>query len=205
MRSWMGRHSRLTRSRRPTAAPRYTRRVAWTRGPHHGRQPRRVRLPGRRVEHDAAQRVGCGLAGRVWTRRRWTSTSIRTKGSTTHPRTSVHADLVLNRSHRAHEILLLEATASSGGRLLFLVRGKKQFNLIDGTQGSTPPEFVFAFDEAGSARTRATGLAFNEHWFYSENAFIGCGPNPGVVRPDQACLPAIRRILGPKALPPCAS
>jgi ABC-type transport system substrate-binding protein len=39
------------------------------------------------------------------------------------------------------------------------------------------PRFVFAFDETGAEYPEnQVGLAFNDHWFYRGNHWIGCGP-----------------------------
>jgi peptide/nickel transport system substrate-binding protein len=61
----------------------------------------------------------------------------------------------------------------------FVVRWKKpQYTSIGFTLGLQPiPEFVLAFDESGQRYDAGQiGLAFNDHWFYRSNNYVGCGP-----------------------------
>ncbi len=61
----------------------------------------------------------------------------------------------------------------------FIVRWKKpQYNSISFTLGLQPiPEFVLAYDETGRRYDAGQlGLAFNDHWFYRANHYVGCGP-----------------------------
>jgi ABC-type transport system substrate-binding protein len=69
---------------------------------------------------------------------------------------------------------------------------KKQYNSLEYTLGSfyPLPEFVFRYDEKGRRYTDAeVGGAFNDHWFYRDNHFIGCGPYALVSYDDNShCL-----------------
>lgn len=56
---------------------------------------------------------------------------------------------------------------------------KKQYNSIEFSLGSfyALPRFVFAYDEKGREYApNEIGGAFNDHWFYRDSHFIGCGP-----------------------------
>lgn len=90
----------------------------------------------------------------------------------------------------------------------FIVRWKKkQFNAIAWTLSELwpLPEFLFAFDEGGQRYAPdRVGAAFNDHWFYRENHFIGCGPYY-LVEYDKSSHCLMRRFddyYDPARLPP---
>lgn len=67
------------------------------------------------------------------------------------------------------------------------------------------PEFVFGFDEAGKRYTaEQVGPAFNDHWFYRDQHFIGCGPYVMVeYDPTSHCLERRNdEFFDPRGLPP---
>ncbi len=90
----------------------------------------------------------------------------------------------------------------------FIVRWKKkQFNALTWTLSELfpLPAFVFAFDENGERYAPdRVGAAFNDHWFYRENRFIGCGPYT-LVEYDKGSHCLMRRFedyWAPERLPP---